>query len=65
MSRKVHFLRLGLYGLFQHLMTYCDMSGDYVRDCWIAHYRTGARFDYTNDRNKVTCLTCLKNMKGD
>lgn len=57
--RKVHYLRSGLYGLYENLMTYCGAAGRYVRDCYIQHYATGARYDYTNDWDKVTCKSCL------
>lgn len=60
MARKVHFLRPGLYGLFENLMTVCGAAGQYLRDAAIIHYRTDCRYDYTNDWNKVPCKTCRK-----
>lgn len=57
---KVHYLKPGLFGPFENLSTYCGAVGHYVRDAYIRHYRTLARFDYTNDWKKVTCKSCLK-----
>lgn len=62
---KVHFLRPGLYGLFENFMTFCDRPVRYVRDCYTRGVRDGARFDYTNKPHRVTCLTCQRNMKGE
>ena len=63
--RKVHFLRPGRCGLFENFRTYCDASVNYVRDASMRHVRTGARFDYTNDKTRVTCKTCLGNLKHE
>lgn len=58
-KRKVHMLLPYRVGLFQHLSTYCSQAGNYIRDGFIRHYRTGARFDYTNYPDRITCKSCL------
>lgn len=62
MANKVHYLRPGFYGLLEHLATYCWARGQYLRDAIITSYRTGAKYPYTNDLNKVTCKSCLLNL---
>jgi hypothetical protein len=62
---KLHFLRAGLYGFYENFMTYCGVAGNYSHDVKIRHYRTGVLYNYTNDRKRVTCKTCLKMMERE
>lgn len=66
---KVHFVKHGTFGLFEHRQTACFATGE-IEGNDLIHYLTGAKYrlgpygDYYDRKDKrplVTCVTCLLN----